>query len=234
MVALCGFVQNKPKPEIKGSELRAVVAGKTTKIALYGENFAFKEAKSEKSPLSVRMVEVKETIGDAKRRGSKQVTLEVSAPKECKPDVYPVTLFQGGEKVTTQIVVVEAVETLLEPKRPCSVFAQAMPLPPVSCAIQGSLGGDAPDYFRFEGNAGERWAIVLAAGRAGSSLDAIVRVRDSRRIALAMSAGIRHRDRRLVFVCPANGAYTVEVSDTEMRGGKDFNYLLVVKKQSWR
>ncbi len=229
--------KDKPKPEVKGASLLALRAGQTATVFVYGNNLA-PTAVAAKPPLVVKMGEIKDTDAEtAKARGGakKQVAVEVSAPADCPPDVYDLILVhEGDQKPTARIAVVAPAGAELEVKRPNATFAQAMPLSAAaaSVAVTGALSqGDTADLFRFEAHAGETWEISLLAGRAGSPLDAIVRLRNARRIPLALAAGDEKKDRRLTFRTPADGVYFIELTDAENRGGPTFAYRLTLVRK---
>lgn len=226
----------KPKPEIKGTSLLAVRAGQTTTLVIYGENLA-PTAVTAKTPLVVKLGEAKDTDAEtAKAHGGakKQVSVEITAPADCSPDVYELALVHDGDqKPTARIGVFAPAGAELETKRPCATFAQAMLLPreTASVAVSGALpGGDNPDLFCFEAKAGETYQIVVLAGRAGSPLDAIVRLRDARRMPLALAAGDDKKDRQITFRAPADGLYYIELSEAEGRGGPAYRYRLTLTR----
>lgn len=219
------------KPEIKSSDLLIVAQGKTARVVLYGDNLAPKELTVSGKLLGGKLLEAKDTDGMAKQRGGRQVTLELSASADCLPDYYDLTLTNpDGAKVTVQAAVVVPMAAERDVKRPCGTFAQAMPLEGVSCAVSGTLPGDSTDTFRFYAKAGETWEIRLLAGRVGSSLDSMVRLRDATHICHALAAGDEKRDRRLLFRVPIEGVYYLEVTDAEGRGGTGFAYRLTLRK----
>jgi hypothetical protein len=130
--------------------------------------------------------------------------------------------------------VVAPAQAELEVKRPNATFAQAMPLPveAASIAVAGALPGDTADLFRFEAKTDETWEIAVLAGRAGSPLDPIVRLRDARRVPLALAAGDEKKDRRLTFHAPADGTYFIELTDAENRGGPTYVYRLTLARKN--
>jgi hypothetical protein len=221
-----------PKPEIKGLSRLGVPRGATTPVTLYGENLMPERFAVEKGSVMVKALGGPEaTEGEEKKRGGQRVRLEVTAPADCPPDVYELTLFQqGGEKATARFAVWPPAAVELEVKRPCRTFAEAMPLPDApSVAVTGALPeGDTPDLFRFEAAAGQTWRITVQAGRAGSALDAVVRVRDARRVPLVLVGGLNQKDREIMFRPPRSGVYYIEVGDAEGRAGPAFAYRLTV------
>jgi hypothetical protein len=218
------------KPEIKGSYFLYLTPGQTQTFTLYGDNLTPKEVTT-KPPLTVKLVSAKPTEGDSKPKGTTQVTLEAAAPASCPLDTFDVTLVSpNGEKAAIKLVVAPTAPQELPIKRPANAFAAAMPLPSLPIAVTGTLNGDQADYVRFEAKGGEKFEILLLAGRAGSLLDANVRVRNSRRVSLALSAGMPSKDRRILFTAPADGPYCIEIADDQARGGAGYAYRLLVRR----
>lgn len=214
------------KPEVKATSPLGIPAGKTVRFVVYGENLAPKEV-SVAAPLVVKLIAAKATEGEAKAKGNRQVEVEVVVPADCLRANFELTLTQpDNQKATAQVAVVESVEKEVEVKKPNNTFPQAMLLSGSSVAVTGNLDNDMPALFRFEAKAGETWEIAVLAGRGGSTLDALLRVRDGRRLARGMSAGHPKKDRRITFRVPADGGYFVEVGDSQGRGGKEFAYRL--------
>lgn len=231
LVCFAAVAHGQGKPEVKATTPLGVPAGKTVKFVVYGENLAPKEV-SIKAPLKVKLGEAKATEGESKAKGSRQVEVEVTVPGDCPAQSYELTLTQtDNQKVTAQVPVVEAAAHELEVKKPNNTFAQAMVLSGTSVAVSGNMEGDQPALFRFEAKTGETWEISLLAGRGGSALDAIVRVRDGKRLARTMSAGHPKKDRKIVFRIPADGSYYLEVGDSQGRGGKNFTYRLLLLRK---
>jgi len=221
-----------PKPEIKSVTPTAVQAGRTTSLLIYGENLTTKEITVAKLPVKAKLVEVKATDPKLKLPGSKVVSLEVTVGADCPPESAELTLVQAdGTKATTSLAVVENVAQEVVVKKPAETFKQAMPVPGPSVAITGQLNGNVPDLFRLDAKAGETWEIFLACGRIGSMMDPVLRLRDSRHIPLALSVGDKKKDRHLLFHVPADGAYYIELTEGESRGGAGYNYRLTVLKK---
>ncbi len=219
------------KPEVKSTSFAVVKAGQATVVTVFGENLAPTAVQSAQSKLTVKLGAVKATEGGDKGKGSKQLLLDVSAAADCPRGPMEITLIQGTEKPKLFIDVVEPAALELTPKRPCNTFPTAMPLTSASVAVTGNLNGDSPDLFRFDAKAGETWEISAVAGGAGSPLDAVLRLRNSRRIPLAISAGSEKMDRKIVYKIPADGLYYVELSENEGKGGPEFQYRLMLRKR---
>ena len=102
--------------------------------------------------------------------------------------------------------------------------------------IRGVLAQGAKDDYRFEAKKGERVSLEIFARRLKSPLDSLLQVLDGKGNILAVNddcerlkAGlILHgaADSYLDFTVPADGCYTVRVSDTTGIGGKDYVYYL--------
>lgn len=221
-----------PKPEIKSVAPKAVAAGHTVTLLIYGENLTTKEITVAKLPVKAKILDLKTTDPKLKLPGSKLVSVELTVGADCPPESAELTLVQAdGTKVTTPLAVVENVVQEIVVKKPAETFKQAMPVPGPSVAITGQLNGNVPDLFRLDAKAGETWNIVLAAGRMGSLMDPILRVRDSRHIPLALSVGDKKKDRRLVFHVPADGTYYIELTEGESKGGAGYDYRLTLLKK---
>ncbi len=237
IVLLLLFVGSKaeadaPKPEVKSVEPKYVVAGKTTTVLIYGENFALKEITVAKIPVKIKLLEVKATDPKLKLPGTKVASVEVTVPADCPAEKAELTLVQmDGAKVTTSLPVVEKTAEEIAVKKPAGTFAQAMPLTGTSVAVTGQLDGDTPDVFQLKVKAGETWKFTLACGRIGSMLDPVLRLRDSRHVPIAISVGDKKKDRHIVFHPVTDGTVYIELTEGEAKGGGGYNYRLVVVKQ---
>ena len=226
-----------PKPEAAKAEIKsvapkAVQAGRTTTVLIYGENLTTKESTVAKLPIKAKLLEVKATDPKLKLPGSKLVSLEVTVAANCPLESAELTLVQAdGTKVATPLAVVDNVAQEIAVKKPAETYKQAMPVPGPSVAITGQLNGNMPDLFRLDAKAGETWTLVLTCGRMGSLMDPVLRLRDSRHIPLALSAGDKKKDRRLVFHVPTDGAYYIELTDGESKGGAGYDYRLTILKK---
>jgi hypothetical protein len=222
----------KPQPTLKSSTLRIVHLGQKETITLYGENIAPTATVGSKPPLQARLLGIKPTEGDAKARGAQQVSVEVAMPPNGPPGTYDVTLKNpDGTSVSVPVaaLAVPAFQAATA-KQPAAGFAQAMPLPGPFAAVTGAVTRDSFDVFSFATKSGETWEITLLAGRVGSELDALLRLRTASHLSLALSAGAPAKDRAIRFRVPADGTYYLEVSDADGRGGPTFGYHLIVKR----
>ena len=229
-------VRAEGKPEIKAKSVNYIPAGHAATITLYGENLTPNSVKADKPQVTVKLGAAKATEGDDKKKGSRQVVVEITTGANCPAENVELTLAQAdGGKVTTQISIVEDAAKEVAAKKPNTSYAEAMPLAlgdgASSLAVTGNVEGDNPATFRFEAKAGETWRFGVFAGRGGSALDPVLRVRDSRHFSLALAAGDPKKDLALTFTAPAPGTYYLELMDDQSRGGGTFTYRLTARSK---
>jgi len=154
------------------------------------------------------------------------------------PGIYPVSLYKN-EKVSNFVPF--AVDDLPEcfEKEPDSQHrtAQAVTLPII---VNGQI--DHPndrDYFKFEGNAGDRIVAEVSARRLNSPLDAMLKFTDASGRQIAVNddyedkgSGLEthHADSYLTVTLPSAGTYFVEVVDTQHQGCPDYAYRLRISE----
>lgn len=106
--------------------------------------------------------------------------------------------------------------------------------PPVT--VNGRIGqpGDV-DCFRFEGRAGEEIVAEILARRLESPLDSLLKLFDAsgKQIAVnddtedkASGLNTHHADSYLRITLPADGAYCLQLGDTQRKGGLEYAYRL--------
>ncbi len=108
--------------------------------------------------------------------------------------------------------------------------AQAVTVP---STISGRIESEADiDCFVFEAKKGQKYTFEVIARRAGSALDAHLRILDAKGKQLALNDDLR-RLKRLSqdskfenFTVPADGKYVIEVRDVHLRGGPRFVYAI--------
>lgn len=232
-----GGVRADGKLEIKAKSVNYIPAGHAATIILYGENLTPNSVKADKPQVVVKLGVAKATEGDDKKKGSRQVVVEITPAANCPAENVELTLAQAdGGKVTTQIAIVEDAAKEVVAKKPNTSYADAMPLTLTdgagSLAVTGNVEGDNPATFRFEATAGETWRFGVFAGRGGSALDPVLRVRDSRHFSLALAAGDPKKDLVLTFTAPTTGTYYLELMDDQSRGGGTFTYRMTARSNT--
>ncbi len=232
LLSCAATVRAEGKPEIKSKSVSYVVAGHAASVTLYGENLTTTSVKANKARMSVKLGAAKATEGDDKKKGSRQVTLDIVPAADCAPENVELTLTQAdGGKALTQIAVVPDAAQEVKEVKPNGTYAQAMPLTADkgTLAVSGHVDGDNAAIFRLDARAGDTWRLGLFAGRGGSPLDPVLRVRDSRHLSLGIAAGDAKKDLSLTFTAPATGTYYVEIMDAESRGGGEYTFRLLVQ-----
>jgi hypothetical protein len=153
---------------------------------------------------------------------------------ESAPGIYPISVRQGELFSNPIPFSADTLPECLE-KEPNNTAetAQLIPLPRM---VNGRINqpGDA-DVFRFDGQAGAQVVAEVYARRLDSPLDSALRLTDARGRQLAVSddaedkgSGLttHHADSRLRVTLPENGAYYVQLTDTQRKGGPEYGYRL--------
>lgn len=93
------------------------------------------------------------------------------------------------------------------------------------------------DIYRFMGKKGQHVAVEVFARRLDSPMDSLIKICDSKGKTLAwnddyewlnLGTKTHHADSYLLFEVPEDGNYFIKVSDTQVKGGKNFDYFLRV------
>ncbi len=99
----------------------------------------------------------------------------------------------------------------------------------VNAVVNGTADGESPDFFQFEGRAGQTLVIDCWAYRIDSRMDATLAVLNSAGKELARSRDESGLDPRIVFRVPADGSYFVQVFDYTYQAGNEHFYRLSVR-----
>lgn len=222
--------KEKGKPEIKSKSPLYVIAGKTTQVTFYGDRLTTGELKSNNAKVKAKLLSLKETEGEDKKKGSHLFVAEISAGETAPAENVELTLQSKDLKATTQFSIVDATVAEATEKKPSHTFSQAMPIiltsETPSLAISGTVDDDKPSTFSFTTKPGEKWLFRVFAGRGGSPLDAVVRLRDAKHHSLMLAAGASVKDRVLTFAPSLPGTYYLEIMDEASKGGGNFTYRL--------
>jgi hypothetical protein len=93
--------------------------------------------------------------------------------------------------------------------------------------LVGTLGrAGEVDSYGFDGKAGQEVVFETVASSLGSELQSVLVLRDSTRELARAGDFSRQPDAVLTFKLPADGKYTISISDLQRRGGYDFFYRL--------
>ncbi|MCW3052568.1 MAG: Bacterial pre-peptidase C-terminal domain [Chthonomonadales bacterium] len=147
----------------------------------------------------------------------------VSIPADAAPGMYwaEVNADKGGPMIVPLMVESEPVLDAGQRETP-----QALPALPA--AVDGVFGKTSRSRFTFHASANAAYLFDLLGRRIGSRIDGQVRVLNAagKEIAINDDAPDLGKDARLAFTAPAEGDYTVEVSNVEEVLGSDCYYRL--------
>jgi hypothetical protein len=220
------------KPVVKSVSPLGVRAGRITTVLVFGDNLAAKSIKLDKSTCSAKLIAVKPTEEKTKALGNSVLTIELAVPANLSPANISVALEQADKTTAAaSVAIVDDAADEVQVKKPSSTFSNAMPINSRSISILGTLDGDSAAVFRLNAKSGQSWNISLLCGRGGSLLDPVLRVRDERHITLMLSAGDKKKDRHLTFRALSDGAYFIDITDAEARGGAGYDYRLSVHER---
>ncbi len=160
-------------------------------------------------------------------QGQKQeLKLEVSVASEVEPGVHRFRLLTPlGTSNLVSLDVGALPEVQESEPNDSAAESQRVNLP---ATLVGSIGwpGDV-DTFQFDGRAGQEVVFQTVASELGSSLEALLVIRDGAGKELARAGEFtRLNDTVLIHKLPADGKYTVSISDLQRRGGDNFYYRL--------
>lgn len=124
--------------------------------------------------------------------------------------------------------VIDAIEQFLETE-PNNLQKEATEAATLPAALTGQLGTATDvDWFKFQGQAGQRVIIDGYARRIDSRSDLVVALSTADGRLLAKSRQARAGDPFLDAVLPATGLYFVRIHDVLHAGGGDYPYRLIV------
>ena len=145
------------------------------------------------------------------------------------------SIYRGREDFVYRLAIQEPRDTT-----PSAV----LPKPPKKLKPGTTVAGriDRPgeeDVYRFDGKAGDAIVAEIVARRAGSPLDSILRLTDSKGKELAVNDDTKdeasgllthHADSYIAVKLPAKGTYSLHVADSQNKGGLDYTYRLRVSR----
>jgi hypothetical protein len=234
--AVAASAQTIP-PMVYSVSPRGVERGKTVPVTIEGRNLAGTRAVLFDSPainakfLSVRdLAEEKRVIrpgvdlGAEVPQGVKQeAKLEMTVAKDAEPGVHwfrVQTPLGSSNLVAFDIGELPEIEVAESTDAP-----QTVDLPATLAGAISSPG--RVDTFQFQGKVGEELVFETVASELGSQLRSILTLRDSNGKILARAGEYQRRpDAVLTAKLPADGTYTVSITDLEKRGGGGFFYRL--------
>lgn len=195
----------------------AVAPGKTIDVTLSGTKLDDPLTVWTSFPAKVELVPLKEPKPGQTSRVAK-ITVEGTVPV----GVGGISVATAEGTTDVALVLLDDLNSVAENGQNVSAAqAQELALP---AAVDGASDGARADYFKFNAQAGQRVALEVFATRLGQAYDPVLRVLDAqgKEIAYADDDPATGPDPRLAVVCPAAGAYVIEIRDNQYRGGGSY------------
>lgn len=208
-------------PAITELRPRGAEIGRPFTLTAIGRNLEEGARISSTLPATFTPVIPSQTPGAMAAPG-RSVAFLVELKSDAAPGVYPVRIeTQSGMSNILLFTLGTYPEVTEEESQPGSLpnrndtIETAEPVRSTPVVVNGTLRGPERDLFRVYGKATERRVFEVEARRAGSAVDAVLRILDSSGKQLARSddsfgAGL---DPRIDFTFPAEGNYYVEIAD---------------------
>ena len=204
-----GGVSWAAPPVLEAIEPRGAQRGRTVTVALTGRYLRPDARIITTLPARIERVERPADADDLRKRLPFTVVLDADMPV----GVYPIRILTAdGLSNVLRFSVSGLPEAREKEPNESADQAQAVKLPIV---INGTLTAADQDYYRFNGQAGDRLVFEVEARRLGSGVDPALRILDDRGHDLAGNddtPGLG-ADSRIDFVLPRTGAYILIVHD---------------------
>jgi hypothetical protein len=160
---------------------------------------------------------------------AKKIALAVPSGLTTGPHLFAIPQ-SGGGRLPIPLVVTPLPISLESADAPASGDAGKTGKLPL--AISGRLGdrGDI-DGFRFEAGKGVIYTFEAVARRAGSECDPVLRLLDGKGTVVTEvdDAPGMGKDARIEWKAPADGSFTIQVTDLHARGGEALSYVLLAE-----
>ena len=209
-----------PKPELAALSPRGIQRGASTRVKLTGKNL-----------LNASSVELNESKLQAKifpgGDRADEAWIEITLAADLPRGTYQVAVVNEGGKSGTLPIEVDDLPQLAETEANNSPKnAPAVPLP---AGIWGTLAarGDV-DHVAFDAKAGQTIVCELAAKRLGSALNGVLTLLDPAGEVVAGNNDFDGQDPLVGYRIPADGRYTVRVTDLTLTGSDKHFYRLSI------
>jgi hypothetical protein len=215
--ALCGAMSGLAASPVITAVAPAAAPGKSSEIALFGENLAGAVALWTSFPAEAAVV-------SATNDG--RATFRLTVPPRTPPGVGAVRVATTNGVSSLQLLVIDELPGVAESGTNNSPARAQWLRPPV--AVDGAGEELSLDYFKVAARQGQALALEVVANRLGSRLDPVVRWLDAhgREVAHGDDEPGVAPDCRFTFKPPATGEYTLELRDVNYGGGAQFRYRL--------
>jgi WD40 repeat protein len=209
-----------PKPDLAAVSPRGVQRGVTTRLKLSGKNLLGASGIEFNNP----MLQAKVVSSDAGR--ADEAWIDVTPSAELPRGTYQLALVTEGGKSGTLAIEVDDLPQVAETEPNSSAKSAAVISLPAG--VWGTLAarGDV-DHVAFEAKAGQTIVCELAAKRLGSALNGVLTLLDPAGEVVAGNNDFDGQEDPLVaYTIPADGRYTVRVSDLALNGSDKHFYRL--------
>jgi hypothetical protein len=169
-----------------------------------------------------------DTLAQVPQGKKETAKLEVTVAKDVEPGIHRFriqTLLGTSNMAVMDIGSLPEINTREKSSEGSTAQPERVKLP---ASLIGTIAapGDAHNY-EFEAKAGDELVFQVVASRLGSDLESLLVLRDSSGKVLARAGeNDNSPDAVLVYKLPAQGVYTVSITDREKGGGKDHFYRL--------
>lgn len=208
-------------PSISKLTPQGVTSGTTTTVKVAGANLENPKAFQISSMASEAVKLTPETEVKAN-----ELTCDFTVPANVPNGIHTFRVLTDKGISQPALVVIDSLPTIAHANQNKS-RESAQSIPGV-CAVEGHVDNLSRLYFRFPGKANQPFSLEVQARRLGSPLDPIVRLFDpnGREIAWSDDEPGLQGDCFLNTTLPADGEYTIELTDIRYQGSGNHRFRL--------
>ena len=228
--------KKKEPPKITATIPFALIAGATNSFKVRGQNLTNATALRFVAPenLTAAIRQRGPAAGPEKDKKTSETQLEVELvlpTDQSSGDLSFVVATPDGDTGTNRLRVLTP-DSWMDEKEPNGGFRTANPVA-LPRTIRGRIEAVADvDVFQFQAQAGDKLHIESLSARYGSPLDAIVTLHDAKgHTLLTHDDSPGSKDVSFEFIAPTDGSYFLSIIDAHDRGGENYNYLLVLRRE---
>jgi WD40 repeat protein len=217
-----GQVIAPPKPELLSLAPRGVQRGVATRIKLSGKNLLAASGVQ----LNHAKLQAKIVPGDAER--ADEAWIEITPAAEVPRGRYQVAIVTPGGTSGSLPIEMDDLPQLAEAEP--NNAAQQAAVVSLPSGLWGTLAarGDI-DHVAFEAKAGQQIVCELSAKRLGSALNGVLTLLDTAGEVVAGNNDFDgQQDPLLAYTIPADGRYTLRISDQALTGSDKHFYRLSI------
>lgn len=161
-------------------------------------------------------------------------TVTISVPANLPDGVWRTPLpFPNGESNLVSLLVthlpVANVEPSVFPATSETPTANAKPISVPGCVCSWIASSNQTQCFTFHATKGENWSFETAAERLDSRMDTMLRLFDAKGNKIAENDDAIGTDSHIDWTAPADGDYTIQVTDRTGQYGETYYYALTIQ-----